>query len=239
MAWHGMAVALSGLVTARSRGCLAPTIPAVISWARSRVTSRRVESVPLMSFACARTLWSAVVVAVVACVSGGGTAHGQGVLGASGFSPLRTTHAVAPFEHVDPFSGNLLLTFTDLELPGNAGMSLRVQRVYNSKMSDGSGHSLMNAMANPDNAFGTGVTPDLWRYNRTTHNIVGADPEGLMSATTATVTRNGNTFTTFFDEHYRPIGAGGGSGWRGGTLANFNVGGSSCRRGLWGTNTCK
>lgn len=61
-------------------------------------------------------------------------AAGQGPLGASGFSAVRTMHSAAPFEHVDPFSGNLLLTFTDLELPGNAGLDLRVQRVYNSKI---------------------------------------------------------------------------------------------------------
>jgi len=30
------------------------------------------------------------------------------------FSPL-------PFEHFDPVSGNLVLTFVDLELPGNGG----------------------------------------------------------------------------------------------------------------------
>ena len=54
--------------------------------------------------------------------------------GATGFAPTRSTHSVAPFEHVDPFSGNLLLTFTDLVLPGNAGLNLVVQRTYNSKI---------------------------------------------------------------------------------------------------------
>ena len=55
-------------------------------------------------------------------------------LSATGFSSTRSTHSIAPFEHVDPFSGNLLLTFTDLVLPGNAGLNLVVQRTYNSKI---------------------------------------------------------------------------------------------------------
>ena len=179
-------------------------------------------------------------------------AHGQGPLGASGFSAVRTTHSVAPFEHVDPFSGNLLLTFTDLEVPGNAGMHLRVQRVYNSKihldyhdthnhfkqrtwvglgwslhfgrvlhadastvegmvieMSDGSGHPLMNAMAgDPDNAFGTGVTSELWRYDRTTHTLrltngltyvfgqvgIGGGPDGQVRYVTEINDQYGNKF---------------------------------------------
>lgn len=39
----------------------------------------------------------------------------------------------APFELIDPVSGNLILQFTDLELPGNAGGGLRFQRTYNTK----------------------------------------------------------------------------------------------------------
>src|SRR5688572_18359407 len=42
------------------------------------------------------------------------------------FSPL-------PFEHFDPSNGNVVLTFTDLELPGNGGRSLRFTRTYNSQ----------------------------------------------------------------------------------------------------------
>ncbi len=56
------------------------------------------------------------------------------VFDAKGFSPNRELIQQLPFEHVDPLTGNLLLTFTDLELPGNAGFDLRVQRTYNSKI---------------------------------------------------------------------------------------------------------
>jgi YD repeat-containing protein len=51
-----------------------------------------------------------------------------------GFSANRELVSQLPFEHVDPMTGNLLLTFTDLELPGNAGFNLRIQRTYNSKI---------------------------------------------------------------------------------------------------------
>jgi hypothetical protein len=37
-------------------------------------------------------------------------------------------------EHIDPMTGNLPLTFTDLVLPGNAGFDLKIQRIYNSKI---------------------------------------------------------------------------------------------------------
>ena len=44
---------------------------------------------------------------------------------------------VLPFEQVDPLSGNLVVTATDLVLPGNAGFDLRVQRFYNSALYPG------------------------------------------------------------------------------------------------------
>lgn len=48
-----------------------------------------------------------------------------------GLQPKQSYFAQFPFERVDMVNGNLLLTFTDLVLPGNAGMDLRVQRTYN------------------------------------------------------------------------------------------------------------
>lgn len=42
-----------------------------------------------------------------------------------------------PFEQVDPFSGNLVVTATDLVLPENAGLDVRVTRVYNSSIYPG------------------------------------------------------------------------------------------------------
>jgi YD repeat-containing protein len=42
-----------------------------------------------------------------------------------------------PFEHVNPLSGNLVVTATDLVLPGNAGFDLAITRVYNSAIYPG------------------------------------------------------------------------------------------------------
>lgn len=60
--------------------------------------------------------------------------HADEVFDASGFSRNRNLFSQLPFEHIDPMTGNLLLTFTDLVLPGNAGFDLRIQRTYNSKI---------------------------------------------------------------------------------------------------------
>jgi len=45
--------------------------------------------------------------------------------------PQQAYFGQLPFENVDMLNGNLLLTFTDLTLPGDAGMDLRVVRSYN------------------------------------------------------------------------------------------------------------
>ncbi len=56
------------------------------------------------------------------------------VFDARGFNKNREFFSQLPFEHIDPMTGNLLLTFTDVVLPGNAGFQLRIQRSYNSKI---------------------------------------------------------------------------------------------------------
>jgi YD repeat-containing protein len=187
----------------------------------------------------------------------------QGALGASGFSPARTMHSIAPFEHVDPFSGNLILSFTDLALPGNAGLDLVINRVYNSKihtnfdetpnhfkqrtwmglgwslhfgrvlhatslspgktvveMSDGSGHALYNSLpGDPHNSFGTWVTTDLWRYDRSTHTLrmtngrtyifgwvgIGGGPDGQVRYVTEIRDPYDNRITfEYFQSHEGP-----------------------------------
>jgi hypothetical protein len=55
------------------------------------------------------------------------------IFDARGFDANRAAFSPLPFEHIDPLTGNLLLTFTDLVLPGSAGFDLRIQRTYNSK----------------------------------------------------------------------------------------------------------
>ncbi len=74
------------------------------------------------------TRWAALLL----CATLPARAHE--VFDASGFKANRPYESMLPFEHVDPLTGNLLLTFTDLTLPGNAGFDLRIQRTYNSKI---------------------------------------------------------------------------------------------------------
>jgi hypothetical protein len=52
----------------------------------------------------------------------------------NGFQPNRDYLALQPFEAIDTASGNVVLTFTDLELPGNNGRSLSFTRVFNNTL---------------------------------------------------------------------------------------------------------
>jgi len=54
-------------------------------------------------------------------------------MAAIGRIPGHGTLSTFPWEHVDSYTGNVLLSFTDLVLPGNAGFNLVVQRTFNSK----------------------------------------------------------------------------------------------------------
>ena len=55
------------------------------------------------------------------------TAREKGVL------PEHSPLSLAPWDLIDPWSGNAMLSFVDFLLPGNAGFNLTVRRVYNSK----------------------------------------------------------------------------------------------------------
>ncbi len=74
----------------------------------------------------------------LAC-SGPAWAQQNPVLDVSGFQQNRDYFNDVSFEHIDTLSGNVILTFTDLALPGNAGRVLRFQRTYNSKAASGGG----------------------------------------------------------------------------------------------------
>ena len=56
------------------------------------------------------------------------------VFDATGFNAHREYFSELPYEHIDPLTGGLVLTFTDLVLPGNAGFNLKIQRSYSSKI---------------------------------------------------------------------------------------------------------
>ena len=52
---------------------------------------------------------------------------------AHGMQENRSYFSLLPFEHIDMLTGNLILKFTDLVLPGDAGLDVRIGRTYNSK----------------------------------------------------------------------------------------------------------
>jgi YD repeat-containing protein len=85
-----------------------------------------------LSLLCRQVSLPALLAALVA-VAMPAAATAQSLFGDTGFSGQRGTYSALPSEHVDPFSGNLIVTVTDLALPGNAGLDLRVTRSYNSK----------------------------------------------------------------------------------------------------------
>lgn len=77
------------------------------------------------------------VLAIVCLLAGGASATALAQVlpfDEKGTSNRRESFSALPYEHIDPMTGNLLLTFTDLELPGNAGFNLRIQRTFNSKI---------------------------------------------------------------------------------------------------------
>jgi YD repeat-containing protein len=59
--------------------------------------------------------------------------QGHPVLDAPGVQKNRDYFSELSFENIDTLTGGLVLTFTDLVLPSNAGRQLQFQRTYNSK----------------------------------------------------------------------------------------------------------
>ncbi|MGH9463692.1 MAG: discoidin domain-containing protein [Vicinamibacteria bacterium] len=103
------------------------------------------------------------VVILLLCLhfSSTGSAIADDVFDAWGFVQNRDFFSQLPYEHIDPLSGNLLLTFTDLVLPGNAGFDLRIQRTYNSKIYRS--FSTLGDLLDEDSWAGIGWTMHLGR----------------------------------------------------------------------------
>ena len=70
---------------------------------------------------------------IVACSSHAAMAQEHPIVDAKGFQLNRDYFSQFPFEHIDMATGSLMLTFTDLVLPGHQGRDLRFQRTFNSK----------------------------------------------------------------------------------------------------------
>jgi hypothetical protein len=68
-----------------------------------------------------------------AAVSTGALAQsGANLLQSKGYVADHNWFSPFDWEHFDAVSGNIMLTFTDLTLPGNAGRQLRFTRIFNS-----------------------------------------------------------------------------------------------------------
>jgi len=89
------------------------------------------------------------------------------VIDARGHQTNRDYFSQQPFENIDTLSGSLVLSFTDLVLPGNAGRDLRFTRTYNSKVNDvasgwtfGLGGMVMNVVSGPCRRRDDAAVPD-------------------------------------------------------------------------------
>lgn len=81
---------------------------------------------------------SAVTVACAAflvtlLMAGPAKVQAQDAAAALGIGDTHGSLSFAPWEKIDTYTGNVLLSFTDLDLPGNAGFNLTVRRYCNSK----------------------------------------------------------------------------------------------------------
>jgi YD repeat-containing protein len=103
-----------------------------------------------------------LVVSLATCPS---IAWGQEhpVADAKGFQTNRDYFSQVPFEHIDTATGALILTFTDLVLPGHMGRDLKFQRTYNSK----------------DDQWTFGLAGYILYIYEPGFPPVGADPEGF------------------------------------------------------------
>ena len=83
-----------------------------------------------------------LVVLLLACLPGLAIAEGPdqdptpGFYQEPGVNPNRDYLAHSANERIDPFTGKLQWSFTDLSIPGNGGLALKVQRSYNSRNED-------------------------------------------------------------------------------------------------------
>lgn len=83
-----------------------------------------------------RSISLKVALSCVAALTPAASAHGQSpqdAVSALGFQRGHSYFSPEPFEHYDTISGNVLLNFDDLTLPGNAGRSLTFARTYNNQ----------------------------------------------------------------------------------------------------------
>lgn len=80
-----------------------------------------------MSF-CARSVSALLIGTTITCAT---QANIRDYYEEPGLNPFKQTINQNFAEHIDPFSGQLQLSYTDILVPGNGGFDLKVHRVYN------------------------------------------------------------------------------------------------------------
>ena len=129
------------------------------------------------------------LLAVLAWMGLSGGAHAQGfAVGAStydqkGSGGERSLSAGTPNERVDPFTGNLIISQTDLTLPGKGGLDVTITRVYNSKVHENygvPGATLRDFV--PPSVVGLGWTIHMGRIVRKTGDSWTAANDSLSGA---------------------------------------------------------
>src|SRR5262249_40052568 len=117
-----------GVVVARRAN--SPTDRSVVR--QGSVPVRKHHSVRVRAVCLHRLLRLAILVIALQSLIPIAPVAAQTVFDQNGFGVNHGSYTVLPYEYIDPLSGNLILVVTDLTLPGNAGLNLSVQRVYNS-----------------------------------------------------------------------------------------------------------
>jgi YD repeat-containing protein len=102
-------------------------------WTKAQIGSRALVGIGLS------------IICLVA-IAANADAQSGSVVEENGAQPNRSYLALLPFESIDTSSGNVMLSFTDLELPGNGGRALRFDRFFS-------------------NGLGTILSDRRWRFS--------------------------------------------------------------------------
>jgi YD repeat-containing protein len=134
-------------------------------------------------------LAAALTLVVAMCWCSGAEAQTGSVAAENGFQPNRDYLALQSWEAIDTASGNLILTFTDLALPGNAGQELRFQRIFNN----------VPGGASAAWTFGiAGIPLRIFQPNIPAGTVIPSDIEGEQLYTPTLLMADGSQVRTTF-----------------------------------------
>jgi YD repeat-containing protein len=132
------------------------------------------------------TLWKILVLVSLiqlARPAGALAQAGPDLLQTKGFVAEHNWFSPFDWEHFDAVTGNIMLTFSDLVLPGNAGRELRFQRVFNShygiddqsRWRFGIAGMVMKIVEKPDPPANVNFNDDIFLITQFTPRFIMAD----------------------------------------------------------------